>query len=85
MQIVAHQLIQVLVETGRVPQVIHLVVVVGMLNKEIAMTKKMTTQTQLDHHADIKNKNIGTTGFNETFVKANTNKSIQIQKTKAKP
>lgn len=49
------------------------------------MTKKMTTQTQFDDHADIKNKNIGTTGFNGTFVKANTNRSVQIQQNKAKP
>lgn len=46
---------------------------------------KMTTQAQLDQHADIKNKNIGTTGVNETFEKANTNRSIQIQRNKAKP
>ena len=49
------------------------------------MTKKMITKTDFDHHADIKNKNIGTTGFNETFVKANTNRSVQIQQNKEKP
>lgn len=86
MQIVVHQLILVLVETGRVPQEILQVVVVGMLNKEKNMSKhKMTTQAQLKHHADIKNKNIGTIGFNETFVKANTNHSIQIQQNQKKP
>lgn len=46
---------------------------------------KMTTQTQLKHHADIQNKNIGTTGSNQTFVKSNTNHSIQIQQNQKKP
>ena len=85
MEIVAHQHIQVLVVIGQVLQEILQVVAVGMLNKEIAMTKKMITKTDFDHHADIKNKNIGTTGFNETFVKTNTNRSVQIQQNKEKP
>lgn len=45
---------------------------------------KMQNQTQLDHHADIQNKNTGTKGFNETYVKANTNHSVQIQKNQKK-
>lgn len=83
MQLVAHQLILVQEGIGLVRQVIHRVVIVEMLNKEIKISKhKMTTQVQRDHHTNIQNRNIGMKGVNKIFEQAQTNRNIQIQKTK---
>lgn len=45
---------------------------------------KMTTQTQLDHHANIQNKNVGTMGVNKTYEKAQMNRNVQIQQSQKK-